>query len=433
MHQTQNQPPQNQPPQNQPPQNQPPQNQPPQNQQSYNLCHKERCIEREGQKYTSSDQETQRDFGMDCYSSYQVSNFSAAFLCLLLDKGTVSAEKIQVPQNFLEVPGRMQMLHYDNRTICIDFAHTADSLKKTLMALIEMLKNNKKKGKLIVLFGCGGNRDTLKRPLMGEVAASLSSVVIVTNDNPRDENPLLIRNSIVEGCNRVTKKKTEDVSAVKKEEEHPIISSIKYFKKENIQTDTFPIDTPQTDTFPIENIQTDTFPIENIQTDTFPIDTPQTDTFPIENIQTDTFQKKGLHKAKCQLKDYVKDPTQQTNTTQETGCHHEGQKKDDILHGNAYVKNTTSQFYHKNQKDDICDYTQIHCASCGCHIALFVIADRYAAIQKGISLLRADDILLIAGKGHEQNQLIEGVSYPFNDRLVVAEIMEMRADKGPCV
>ena len=79
-------------------------------------------------------------------------------------------------------------------TVIIDYAHTPDGLKNILSAFREI-----KKGRLVCLFGCGGDRDATKRPLMGKIAANMSDFVIVTSDNPRSEEPLKIIADITEG------------------------------------------------------------------------------------------------------------------------------------------------------------------------------------------------------------------------------------------
>ncbi|MBN1614100.1 MAG: UDP-N-acetylmuramoyl-L-alanyl-D-glutamate--2,6-diaminopimelate ligase, partial [Deltaproteobacteria bacterium] len=71
--------------------------------------------------------------------------------------------------------------------VFVDYAHTEDALRKVLENLIEF-----KRGKMITVFGCGGDRDHGKRPLMGKAAVELSDLTIVTSDNPRTEDPLSI-------------------------------------------------------------------------------------------------------------------------------------------------------------------------------------------------------------------------------------------------
>ena len=89
----------------------------------------------------------------------------------------------------MELVGRRK-----NAPVFVDYAHKPDALDKALRALRPLVRK-----KLIVVFGCGGDRDAGKRPIMGEVAARLADEVIVTDDNPRSEDPASIRRSILEG------------------------------------------------------------------------------------------------------------------------------------------------------------------------------------------------------------------------------------------
>ena len=95
----------------------------------------------------------------------------------------------------LELPeGRMQRIEKSGVNVVIDYAHTPDALAAVLQSLVQICK-----GRVITVFGCGGNRDKGKRREMGEVAAFYSSGVIVTSDNPRDEDPLAIISDIMKG------------------------------------------------------------------------------------------------------------------------------------------------------------------------------------------------------------------------------------------
>ena len=81
--------------------------------------------------------------------------------------------------------------------MCIDFAHTPQALMSVLQTLRRIFS-----GKIITVFGCGGNRDKSKRPEMGAVASQLSDCVIITSDNPRNENVQDITDDILSGINK---------------------------------------------------------------------------------------------------------------------------------------------------------------------------------------------------------------------------------------
>ncbi len=93
------------------------------------------------------------------------------------------------------VKGRAEVVNTGRPyTIIIDYAHTPDGLENILSTFKEL-----KRGRLVCLFGCGGDRDSTKRPIMGAIAAKLSDFVIVTSDNPRSEDPLSIISDITDG------------------------------------------------------------------------------------------------------------------------------------------------------------------------------------------------------------------------------------------
>lgn len=96
------------------------------------------------------------------------------------------------------VPGRLERITNERgASMFVDYAHTPDALRKVL----EML-NRLKEGRLILVFGCGGDRDRSKRPVMGELASQLADVTIITSDNPRGEEPGLIIEDIKKGFSR---------------------------------------------------------------------------------------------------------------------------------------------------------------------------------------------------------------------------------------
>jgi UDP-N-acetylmuramoyl-L-alanyl-D-glutamate--2,6-diaminopimelate ligase len=101
------------------------------------------------------------------------------------------------------VPGRLEKVANDRGiTILVDYAHSPDALEKVLGAVRPLSQ-----GKLICVFGCGGDRDRGKRPLMGEIAARLSDIVVLTSDNPRTEEPSAILDEVEAGVKKNALKK----------------------------------------------------------------------------------------------------------------------------------------------------------------------------------------------------------------------------------
>ncbi len=109
--------------------------------------------------------------------------------------GVSLAESAKVLATTSHVKGRVEVVPTDgDYTILIDYAHTPDALENVLNAVRGFAK-----GRVIALFGCGGDRDKTKRPIMGGIAARLADAVIVTSDNPRTESPSAIIADIVDG------------------------------------------------------------------------------------------------------------------------------------------------------------------------------------------------------------------------------------------
>ena len=123
-----------------------------------------------------------------------------------------------------QVPGRFEVLTNGTRKVIIDYSHTPDSLEKALMAIRNITE---KKNPVYTVFGCGGNRDKHKRPVMGKIATELSDNVIVTSDNPRNENPDSIINEIKEGITKNNYKVIEDrESAIKEAIKNSVKNSV---------------------------------------------------------------------------------------------------------------------------------------------------------------------------------------------------------------
>jgi UDP-N-acetylmuramoyl-L-alanyl-D-glutamate--2,6-diaminopimelate ligase len=133
-----------------------------------------------------------------------------AVLGVLLASEVPLHEAVAALQEVKPVAGRMQTLGGgDQPLVVVDYAHTPDALEKVLAALREQTA-----GRLICVFGCGGNRDKGKRPLMGAAASRLADVVIVTSDNPRHEDPAAIINDVVEGMRGEYHVETDRTTAI---------------------------------------------------------------------------------------------------------------------------------------------------------------------------------------------------------------------------
>jgi len=101
------------------------------------------------------------------------------------------------------VPGRFEQVNCEQPfTVVVDYAHTDDALRNLTALAREFVTQKGRKGRVITLFGCGGDRDRAKRPLMGEAAGRSSDFVVLTSDNPRSEDPLTIINDAFTGLQR---------------------------------------------------------------------------------------------------------------------------------------------------------------------------------------------------------------------------------------
>ena len=120
-----------------------------------------------------------------------------------LSEGISMEEVVKSMKTFHSVPGRFELIDEGQSfTVVVDYAHTPDGLEKILTTAQEITK-----GKIIVVFGCGGDRDKLKRPIMGRIAAANADIAIVTSDNPRTEDPDTIVAEVAVGVKEIKEKK----------------------------------------------------------------------------------------------------------------------------------------------------------------------------------------------------------------------------------
>ena len=125
---------------------------------------------------------------------FNIHNIMAA-VAAAISCGIRPREAIAAIADAPQVPGRMQNVgNAGGATVFVDYAHTPDALQNACRTLRELNPR-----RLITVFGCGGDRDKAKRPLMGAAAASLSDACVVTSDNPRSEDPLAIIREIEKG------------------------------------------------------------------------------------------------------------------------------------------------------------------------------------------------------------------------------------------
>ncbi len=125
--------------------------------------------------------------------TFQISNALVA-TGLAIATGTPEAEAFEALDHVVGASGRLELIGStgDGAPVFVDYAHKPDGLEKVIAALRPFTS-----GRLIVIFGCGGDRDAGKRPIMGEIATRLADVTIVTDDNPRSEEPVEIRRQIL--------------------------------------------------------------------------------------------------------------------------------------------------------------------------------------------------------------------------------------------
>jgi UDP-N-acetylmuramoyl-L-alanyl-D-glutamate--2,6-diaminopimelate ligase len=139
-----------------------------------------------------------RSFAVDLplVGAFQAVNALCA-LGLVIGTGADTDAAVAALETLVGAPGRMELVasHPNGASVFVDYAHTPDALEKVLSALRPHTR-----GRLVVVFGCGGDRDKGKRPIMGTLAARLSDLVIVTDDNPRTEAAATIRREILAGA-----------------------------------------------------------------------------------------------------------------------------------------------------------------------------------------------------------------------------------------
>jgi UDP-N-acetylmuramoyl-L-alanyl-D-glutamate--2,6-diaminopimelate ligase len=162
-------------------------------------------------------------------STSLIGKFNAYNACAALALGFVQGideEKIiEGIKNTRQVPGRFEVLGKGDKKVVVDYSHTADSLEKAILAVKDIVNDSVP---IYTVFGCGGNRDKTKRPVMGKIATELSNFAVVTSDNPRSEDPFIIIDDIKTGISKknykVIESREEAIAfAVKNSEKNAVI------------------------------------------------------------------------------------------------------------------------------------------------------------------------------------------------------------------
>ena len=127
---------------------------------------------------------------------FNVYNALAAAAVCLAEQVNIGIIKVAL-ENFAAVPGRFEAVRAGQKfAVIVDYAHTPDGMENVLATARNIVGDT---GRIITVFGCGGDRDPLKRPIMGRIAAQMSDIVIATSDNPRTEDPAAILRQVEEG------------------------------------------------------------------------------------------------------------------------------------------------------------------------------------------------------------------------------------------
>ena len=158
------------------------------------------CMQADGVSFTAVHGEKRVEISVPIPGQFTVYNVLSV-LGIALQLGIELEETAAVLRNVSGVKGRVEVVPTPGKpyTVLIDYAHTPDGLENVLSSVRGFCK-----GRLIALFGCGGDRDTTKRPVMGKIAVDIADVVVITSDNPRTESPATIIGHIVAGLGDAT-------------------------------------------------------------------------------------------------------------------------------------------------------------------------------------------------------------------------------------
>ena len=151
-----------------------------------------------GTSFTISYKDREYKADTSLVGDFNAYNACAAFSTSHL-LGIESDKILEGINNTKPVPGRFEVIGSGNKKVIVDYSHTPDSLEKALSAVRKIVLDNKP---VYAVFGCGGNRDKTKRPVMGGIASEMADNVFITSDNPRFEDPMTIIEEIKSGISK---------------------------------------------------------------------------------------------------------------------------------------------------------------------------------------------------------------------------------------
>jgi len=155
----------------------------------------------EGMSFRVAEGEQQLPLSTQLIGAYNIANLLGV-IAAMRSLGVPLAAAVAACADLTAVPGRMERISLVGRPlVAVDYAHTPDALAQALDALRPLA--HRRGGRLWCIFGCGGDRDASKRPLMGAVAGGHADRVVVTSDNPRSESPQAVIEQILLGLNGV--------------------------------------------------------------------------------------------------------------------------------------------------------------------------------------------------------------------------------------
>jgi UDP-N-acetylmuramoyl-L-alanyl-D-glutamate--2,6-diaminopimelate ligase len=167
-----------------------------------------------GLRFTLAWEGREAEVSVRMVAPFNVSNV-VAVAGALLARGVSFDDLVPVLSRLVPPQGRMQLVGgVCEPLVVVDYAHSPDALAKVLEALRGTVHT--RRGRLVCVFGCGGDRDPGKRPLMGEIARNLADRVVVTSDNPRSEDPLRIIDAIAAGAGAEAERIVDRAQAIER-------------------------------------------------------------------------------------------------------------------------------------------------------------------------------------------------------------------------